>query len=496
MHHILTDRPASSLRHRVSRFTVLLLYTAMLVAAGTGLCRAAPDTPGLQKIKHIIVIMQENRSFDEYFGTFPGADGFPMKDGAPDVCLPDGQPQPKPPHCVAPYHSAQDVNGGGPHRVADAHADIDGGKMDGFVLQAQSGSRDCAADRYQPGCTNSATPDVLGFHDEREIPNYWAYAREYVLQDRMFESYGTWSLPAHLMLVSGWSARCKKPGDPASCGTDYSYTLNTKKPKSKIGALAREIGYKLGLKRPIAVGSLDYAWTDLTFLLHKAGVSWAYYVAAGEQPDCDDDDERNCHTGHQDARTPSIWNPLPQFDTVKQDGEQSNIRDIAGFYQAARDGTLPAVTWVIPSGEVSEHPPHRISAGQSYVTGLINAVMSGPGWDSSVIFLSWDDWGGFYDHVVPPAPYGIRVPALVISPYARHGYIDRQTLSTDAYLKFIEDVFLSGQRIDPKTDGRPDPRPEVRETLPQLGDLTSDFDFGQPPRAPLILPQDPKTDLE
>jgi DNA-binding CsgD family transcriptional regulator len=91
--------------------------------------------------------------------------------------------------------------------------------------------------------------------------------------------------------------------------------------------------------------------------------------------------------------------------------------------------------------------------------------------------------------------YGIRVPGLVISPYARRGFIDHRTLSFDAYTKFIEDDFLGGQRLDPSTDGRPDPRPDVRETLPQLGDLTADFDFSQTPLAPVILPIKPTTDL-
>ena len=121
--------------------------------------------------------------------------------------------------------------------------------------------------------------------------------------------------------------------------------------------------------------------------------------------------------------------------------------------------------------------------------------MQGPEWASIAIFLAWDDWGGFYDHVAPPRVdengYGLRVPGLVISPYARRGYVDHQTLSFDAYLKFIEDDFLGGQRLDPATDGRPDPRPDVREAAAQLGDLRSDFDFEQAPRPPVILPQHP-----
>ena len=129
------------------------------------------------------------------------------------------------------------------------------------------------------------------------------------------------------------------------------------------------------------------------------------------------------------------------------------------------------------------------------MTGLINAIMQSPDWNSTAIFLSWDDWGGFYDHVTPPSVdrngYGLRVPGMVISPYAKQGLIDHQILSHDAYNKFIEQDFLGGQALNPATDGRPDPRLGVRETNPLLGDLTADFNFQQPPRAPVILPVHP-----
>jgi phospholipase C len=140
-----------------------------------------------------------------------------------------------------------------------------------------------------------------------------------------------------------------------------------------------------------------------------------------------------------------------------------------------------------------------VSAGQSYVTGLINAIMQSPDWKSTAIFLTWDDWGGFYDQVVPPAVdqngYGMRVPGIVISPYAKHAYIDHQTLSFDAYNKFIEDDFLGGRRLNPRTDGRPDPRPDVRDANHSLGNLVRDFNFKQRPRSPVILSVCPATDL-
>ena len=202
-----------------------------------------------------------------------------------------------------------------------------------------------------------------------------------------------------------------------------------------------------------------------------------------------------CAPVPQSSKTPGIWNPLPWFDTVRQDHQLGNVAPLQDFYAAARSGNLPAVSWITPAQAVSDHPPALISAGQSYVTGLINTIMHSKDWGSTAIFLAWDDWGGFYDHVAPPSVdvqgYGLRVPALVISPYAKRGYVDHQVLSFDAYLKFIEDDFLGGARIDPKTDGRPDPRPDVRENAKILGNLASDFNFAQKPRPPVILPLHP-----
>jgi phospholipase C len=439
---------------------------------------------GIHKIRHVVVIMQENRSFDSYFGTYPGADGIPMRHGRPAVCAPN----PNTGRCVRPFHDRHDRNLGGPHSQNNALADINGGGMNGFVAEQQQARTGCEQ-LFNPACGRGGAvgrPDVMGYHDGKEIPNYWRYADDFVLQDHMFQTDASWSLPEHLFLVSEWSARCHIPGDATSC------VNNNQSP-----------GYPPDFQRNnlriAAPTTPDYAWTDLTYLLHKAGVGWGYYVFKGTEPDCENDAAISCAPVKQGPRTPGIWNTLPYFDTVQQDGQLQNVQSLQNFFAAARNGTLPAVSWVIPNGKVSEHPPALVSAGQSYVTGLINAIMRGPDWSSTAIFLSWDDWGGFYDHVKPPPVdqngYGLRVPGLLISPYARHGYIDHHTLSSDAYVKFIEDDFLGGQRLDPATDGRPDPRPDVREDAPQLADIAQEFDFSQPPRAPVILPINPTTDL-
>lgn len=431
-----------------------------------------------EKIKHVVIIMQENRSFDHYFGTFPGADGIPMKDGRPDVCLRNRDNS----KCLQPFYDTSDINNGGPHRWSDARYDINNGKMDGFVRQLEyERERKCAGNKTEAVCRQSADrPDVLGYHDDKQIPNYWAYAKNFVLQDRMFSSITGASLPVHLYLVSGWSARCSDPANALSCRNDIENP-----------AIAQE---DPNLKGPDPKPADLYGWTDLTYLLNKHKVSWAYYIYEGTEPDCTDG-SITCEAKSQQAHTPSDWNPLPHFHTVQEANQTSHVKSRAELYSSIKDGSLPTVTWVIPNAAVSESPPASIAEGQAHVTDLINTIMQSELWESTAIFLTWDDWGGFYDHVAPPKVdangYGIRVPGLVISPYAKKGYIDHQTLSFDAYLKFIEDVFMNGERLDPKTDGRPDPRPVVREALPILGDLRQSFDFNQPPRPPLLLPPRP-----
>jgi len=538
------------------------LTCALLVGCGGGghhhsrtlispAVRSAPSVPtvaavtpaGIEKIQHVVMIVQENRSFDSYFGTYPGAAGIPAKDGKFTVCVPD----PARGTCDPPFHDPALVNGGGPHGLGASEDDVDGGRMDGFVRESETrGGRGCGG--FAGVCSPYSASDVMGYHDAREIPNYWRYAENFTLDDHMFESDASWSLPAHLFEVSLWSARCSRQRDPSSCVNDDELGGYQTQQIIGVGAIGHRAARRMHRFNRVAARRLrtcsqsaggstgvtttdlrgstsaraarvrcrrqeraqlaeeramlarqvstsyNYAWTDITYLLHEHGVSWGYFITPGGEPDCEGGNA-NCSSAPLSVGTPDIWNPLPSFTDVQQDGQLANIQNASRFLADAQAGTLPAVSWIVPDQPHSDHPPANIAAGQAYVTNLINTVMRGPDWGSTAIFLVWDDWGGFYDHVVPPRVdangYGIRVPSLVISPYARRGFIDHQTLSFDAIIKFIEDDFLGGQRLDPRTDGRPDPRPDIREVAPGLGELTADFDFSQVPLPPVILPLHP-----
>ncbi|HEY7994814.1 MAG TPA: alkaline phosphatase family protein [Candidatus Eremiobacteraceae bacterium] len=386
-------------------------------------------------IQHVIIITMENRSFDHLFGTFPGANGIPTS----PPCAPD----PATGQCVYPFHDPNPSNHGGPHDSKAEQTDLDGGKMDGFIVSAERSK------------FKDPNPDeVMAYHTQSDIPTYWSLAQQYTLADNFFAATTSWSNMAHLYLVSAWSASCTT--GPLTC-------------KSNNG-----VSYK---------NNPTYWWTDITYILHKHGVSWGYFVypkygaGIGPRSDMDDDDE-GAYIPNSSFDTLDDWNPLPAFPDVKEDGEFANIQDGSTFLADAQAGTLPTVSWLIPPYHSSDHPTVTLLAGQAWVQQQISAVENGPDWSSSVIFLNWDEWGGFYDHVVPPVVdglgYGFRTPLIIISPHAKTGYIDHQLLSTDAILKFIEDSYCNGESIN-WLDGRPDSRPDVREHYPGLGDLRNDL---------------------
>jgi phospholipase C len=426
---------------------------------------------GLGNIQHLIFIVQENRSFDHYFGTFPGADGFP----SPMPCLPSNW---YPSQCFTPYPTHADNQLGGPYASPPQLLDIDNGLMDGFLKQRERQlTGKCGHNgRYDPRATyveddeevgpqvKRCTIDVLAYHDGTDLPNYWAYASNYVLLDHFFEAVHADSHPSHLMLFSSWAAKCPQlnPPDVDSCYTDPIP------------------GQIWGVKYPT-----PYLWTDITYLLYQNNIPWLVYLDGT--------------IGNGPGNVKVIWDVPQGFQTVQQDGQLANAGpQISQFYSDAANGTLPAVSWILPNYLQSEHPQASVEAGQEYVTGLVNAVMSGPDWNSSAIFVTWDDMGGFYDHEPPPFNFdalglGIREPSIMISPWAIAGKIDHQVCSTDCYIKLIEDVFLNGETMSEA--GRPDPRPDYRDTVAGLGDLTLDFNFSQPPRPPLVLSTHPMTML-
>jgi phospholipase C len=471
------------MRGRRVRWVVALLVTAAVsCTAATGTTSAPTSTEpsdvvaatfpeGAAKLEHLIFILQENRSFDHYFGTYPGADGIPTKpDGSFDVCVPDPWQGGV---CVPPYITDEVDFDGGRHDEWAAHRDVAGGQMNGFVASLDPRPTKCWVDRTQPQCATylgpDGQPDVMSTLARASIPNYWAYADRFALQDRMFASADSWTLPSHLFLMSAWSAYCPDPTDPMSCRSNLSLKAAPKR-------------WDFG-DDPL------YAWTDITWLLDRAGISWNYYIGSDTcwEPPCPGEHSRA-------YSSKPVFMPIAGFTSFgdgSRDGIDDNLRPVQEFLKAADRGTLPQVSWIMPSSGVSDHPasPGTIRTSMAYVTTLINAVMQSPQWGSTAIFLAWDDWGGFYDHVEPPHidrnGYGLRVPGLVISPWAKPGYIDHTTLSFDSYLKLIEDRFLGGARLDPTTDGRPDSRPTVREPL--ANDLWKAFDFDGDAQPPLVL---------
>jgi len=362
------------------------MHLATMAGAAIWVHAAAAQSPMLLRsgvasnptpIQHIIVIMQENRSFDSYFGTYPGANGIPA-----GVCVPLAVTNPSA-GCVVPFHNPLDINQGGPHGANNATGDIDDGvisqKMDGFVTQQIAATK---KNRPSLQVTEGALDhDVMGYHTAAEIPNYWTYAQNFVLQDNLFASERGWSLPNHLYLASEWSAICKDWTNAMTCASsDGTGTASFTTPN--------------GLP-----------WVNLFQLFDQYGVSWKYYLGQGTEPDCEDD-AMTCAPVKMIGKSPSMWNAPPWFHYVKQQGpaylDQHNP-SLDQFLVDVGKGSLPQVSWLVPSGDYSEHPASGITVGMEYVTSAVNAVMQSPYWANTVIFISWDDWGGFYDHVPPPS---------------------------------------------------------------------------------------------
>ena len=368
-------------------------------------------------IKHIMFLMQENHSFDNYFGTYPKADGIP-----PGTCIPEDPFDPSNKACVKPWRigTDEDVEMDDPdHSEQTSVLQFNEGKMDGFV--------------YALNIRNQDGRLAMAYYDDRELPYYWNIADEYVLFDRFFSSAAGGSFINHLYWVAA------APGEDGGRNT-------------------QEV----------------LAETPTIFdRLQEKGISWKFYVQ-NYDPELN---YRTVHLYEGNRASQVIWVPLLNFDRFLDNPELSkHIVNMDTYYDDLANGTLPAVAFMVPSGP-SEHPPGSVRSGQRFVKSLLQSLMQSSYWESSAFIWSYDDWGGWYDHVPPPQVdafgYGFRVPALMVSAYAKPGYIDSTTLDYTSVLKFIEDNW----QLEP-----------LAERDAKANSIANAFDFSAGPRAAKFLP--------
>jgi phospholipase C len=391
--------------------------------AQVGVLRPQSSTEaGITKIRHIIFIIKENRTFDHYFGTFPGADG-----------VTHGQTSMGRIVRLAPAPDETPYDPG--HSYVDAAIAIDHGRMDRFDLTGGNGK----------GFLLSYTQMV-----EADIPNYFAYARRFVLADRMFSSLEGPSFPNHLYTVASQSGGAisnpQRRGGAVNlsgnwgCDSDDDTTVNVYKSDGDIKKEAPCFDFQ-----------------TLADRLEVARVTWKYYAP------------REGQYGY-------AWSTLDAIRHIRQTRLwQENILPDSQFEQDARVGNLPSVSWLV-TGKESEHPPNSVCDGENWTVRQLNAVMQGPDWSSVAIFITWDDFGGFYDHVPPPKAdelgLGPRIPLLIVSPFSKRGYVSHTVYEFSSFLKFAEKRF----NLSPLT-GRDR----------SANDMLDSFDFNQPPSDPLVL---------
>jgi phospholipase C len=406
------------------------------------------------------VIVKENHTFDNYFGSFPGAEGTLNAQGQ-NIC-------PTATGGTAPCAEAPDAPS---HDLCHAHscalADWDDGRLDGW---------------NHPG--GSDTGDGLAYaqYMEKDIPNYWAYARSFALADHFFANVLGPSFPGHLFAVA------------AQAGWAYDNPPD-------------DLPFKVTLSPPAFYGPHPYwgcdEWPgDTVPILFDgtqpqnvtpcfsipsipdvlpSGVDWKYYGT------------------NFDGLFPETWSLFDAVKSVRDDPSKwARVVDVSQFTSDIQNGDLPAVSWLVDQDQYSEHPDAVIPgvniplggvcAGEGWTVGFINELMMSPYWSSTAILFTMDDFGGFYDHVAPPrqyggtptAPYGLgmRLPLLIISPYAKPGFVFKEVAEHASIARFIERVFGSTStlsNIDPAAqDG-------------QANDLMGAFDFSQRPLPPLVL---------
>ncbi len=399
----------------IRRKIIGLILAALFGASQFGMVAAAPggDTHQAKTpIQHLMVLLQENHTFDNYFGTYPGADGLPLNTTMPiDLKNPAAG-------TIQPWHIGNSTITDLSHTANTFKGQYDKGKMDGFVS-------------YLNGINQNGQLS-MGYYDGTDIPYYWNLADNYVLFDRFFSSASDGSFANHMYWVAGVSPVALR-----------------------------------GQKLADILANVPTIFDRL----QAAGVSWKFYV---ENYDPEITYRNQIAAGNKASQV--IWVPLLNFDRFIDDPNlSSHIVDLNQYYVDLQHGTLPAVSFMVPSG-ASEHPPQKPVTGERTVKNLIQELMRSSSWDSSAFMLLYDDWGGWYDHVTPPQVdnfgYGLRVPALLVSPYARKGYIDNTQLDFTSILKFVEENW----NITPLAS---------RDTA--ASNFLEAFDFEMSPRSPVFI---------
>ncbi len=381
-----------------------LSVTLLLTASVSLLCCSGR---GPSAIQHTVIILQENHTFDNYFGTFPGADGVVSGQTSTGQTIP-----------LAP--------------LPDADYETLCNSWD-CALQAMNGGQMNSFDLISPGLSAYTQAS------QQQIPHYWQYAQHFTLADHYFTSVHGPSLPNHIFTVAAQSGGVIDNVDPSgtggvACDGSSSGTVS----------VIDSNGNRSNV-------SPCFDFTTLADVLEAKGISWKYYI-----------DGDGIFALFRSIRNSPMWT--------------ANRGSPTQFLQDAMSGNLPAVSWLITPWDGSEHPPNSICAGDNMTAVFVNAVMQGPAWNSTAIFITYDDFGGLYDHVPPPQVdqfgLGPRVPLLIVSPFAKRGYISHTVYEHSSLLKFIETRY----HLQPLT---------ARDAA--ASDMLDSFDFNQPPPAPLVL---------
>jgi phospholipase C len=438
---------------------LVVLIPFVLAACGGSDLPAAPGTQrlaaangqrltllssGSSPISHVVIVIQENRSFDDLFATFPGADGTTVgrsKNGSGYQYIPLKK---------SPLKLRCDLR----HSYNRYLSDYDGGKMDGFNSEGGSGH-----------CTGLETAPYQ-YVNPTQIKPYWKIAQTYVLADHTFQTQGSGSFTAHQDLIAG-ATLIDKAQTKSIVENPDSTPWGCDAPKGTVTSLLQYVSGELVFK--YHKGPFPcFTYETMRDLLDAQKVSWKYY-----SPPVFGDEG-------------GLWNAFDAISAVRYGAEWGvNVTDSnKQFFTDISNNALPAVSWIIPDRKNSDHPGQGSDTGPSWVASIVNAVGQSSYWPSTAIVVVWDDWGGFYDHVPPPfqddwGGLGFRVPMIVVSAYDKQGqssqggYISHTQYEFGSILKFVEDNFGLGR---------------LGTTDVRANSIADCFAFRQKPRAFRVIP--------